>query len=433
MNTLSGIVDSAAAVMSAGSSRIDRAKAAAKTGAGIAIFARDLNKIGGAITQVSGQTSIISRVFIEESLTEEMVLPNLMKTIHEWYAAQIVAALHLSKMVTASQSVQDVLSLVNDGRMVSTTLTDRILNKVAGQESFLSNYLGEVGLEALKYDSLNQPIPQRPVNNNPTYSAPNYQNTQKFDSLNQPIKSPEINRDLNSYSVKSVNASDNRIGPMGELFEVTLSNPNDPSIATKIPLFIQMQPSLVPHAIAPRFIDLNVQPSLWQKWTQMRTGEKSFWQAFVTMKDMMDRKKALLKNPQYARAMADYLSTISKKDVYAAGDIKDSFKKSANARSANLANSVVIFSEETILQAKADSNIDLHRADDRARYFRDTYTMIVCVVDTIHQRVTIYFNGIDGELDVSYNEFRPKDQKFDPNMFMQALSAFSTNSIGRLR
>lgn len=416
------IVEDAAKVLGASQSNIDKGKVLARQGANIAITAREIGKVGGAITQLSSQTSIISRVFIEESLTQEMVLPNLMKTIHEWYAAQILAALHLSRMVSENQSVQDVLSLVNDGRMGTTTLTDRILKSASGMESFLTNYLGEPGLEALGY---NKPSPPSVQEMNKLASK-NSELEDEVDKLRKPFDNANI-------SVKSVKASDNRIGPMGELFEVTLANPKDPSISTKIPVFIQMQPSLVPYEIAPRFIDLNVKPSLWQSWTQMRAGEKTFWQSFVSMKDMMDRKKALLKNPAHARAMTDYLSTISKKDVYAVGDVGRTLHKSTGTASSNLANSVVIFSEETLAQAKADSNIDLHRANDRARYFRDTYTMIICVLDTIHQRVTIYFNGIDGELDVSYNEFRSKDQSFDPNMFMQALSAFSSNSIGRLR
>ena len=93
----------------------------------------------------------------------------------------------------------------------------------------------------------------------------------------------------------------------------------------------------------------------------------------------------------------------------------------------------MIFTEESVAQAKADSGIDLHNAKDRQRYFRDVYAMILVIVDTMHQRITIYFNGIDGELDCSYNDFRPKDSKFDPNMFVEAIQALSTNQIGRLR
>jgi hypothetical protein len=389
-----GILSSAAAILDS---------KAVKAGAKVAIFARDTNKVGGAITQFSAQTTIISRAFIEESLTEEIVIPNLMKTIHEWYAAQIIAALHISKMVDSKRTVQDVMSVLQDGRHNrSQDLLNNVLERAAGQEAFLSNYLGEAGLEALKYDSLNQPIRE----------------TSDKDS------------NLNGVSVKSVNTSDNRIGPMGELFEVTLTNPENTNASVKVPVFIQMQPSLIPHQIAPRFVDMQVQPSVWQRWTQMRAGELSFWKDFVFKVDVLNAKKNVVKDPNAASAMRNYLSTISKKDMYALGDA--SSKKSVT-RSANLANSVVILSEETIAQAKADSNIDLHREADRQRYFRDTYTMLIAIVDTIHQRVTIYFNGIDGELDVSYNEFRPRDQKFDPNMFMQALSAFSTNSIGRLR
>lgn len=422
LGTSLGIIDTATRLLSSD---------AAKAGAKALVLASDAAKVGGALTQFSSQSHIISRVFIDEALTEEIVLPNLMKHFHEWYAAQIVAALHLSKLITDKVNVQTVLSVVQDGRYDrQANMADNLLRKYAGTESFIGNYLGEVGLEALKFDSLNQPIPELPTNNAPYHKAPNHGSAQKFDSLNQPIREDGKKTDYSGITLRSVKASENKIGPMGELFEVTMTHPNDKTVAIKVPIFVQMQPTILPANVAPRFIDMNVLPSVWHQWTQMRAGEMSFWQDFVFKKSHLDKKKAIVKDPHAASAMRDFLSTIAKKDTYALGDVG---LNKASTRSANLANSVVVFTEETVAQAKADSFIDLHNEADRKRYFRDTYTMIIGVVDTMHQRVTVYFNGIDGELDCGYNDFKPHNTKADPNDFMAAMAAFTTNSIGRLR
>ena len=121
---------------------------------------------------------------------------------------------------------------------------------------------------------------------------------------------------------------------------------------------------------------------------------------------------------------------LDKKDAYAFHDFNTA---STDQHSMNLANTVMVFSEDTIAQAKADSGIDLHRAADRAKYFKSTYTMMIGIFDPIHQRVTTYFNGLDGELNVPYADYRRKDGKLESGDILNALQAFQTNTIGRLR
>lgn len=231
------------------------------------------------------------------------------------------------------------------------------------------------------------------------------------------------------FSVRSVKVGDSQIGPLGELYDIKLNNPTNPEHSITVPVFVQMQPSIIPAEIAPRFIDRHVSLNLWQRWTQMTVGEISFWKDFVFQADMIKRHMSTIKNPEYAAAFADYLKTVSKKDNYAFHDATNRGGRVSH----NLSNSVVVFAEDTVRQVKAESAFDLHRPADRERYFKDTYTMIIAVVDPMHQRVTVYFNGIDGDLDLAYSDFRPNDKKFDPNDFMQALSAFSSGNISRLR
>lgn len=391
LNTTLSIIDGAASVLAN-----DTVKNIAGRSARISDRAANA---GNAITAFSSQTTILSRAFVDESIVDETIMPNLFRTLHEWYAAQIISALHLSQMVDGHRTVQDVMAVVQTGHnQRERGLLSNIVSRRIGQENFLASYMGE-------------PAPH------------NADDAVGLESNGNDMVS-------NSVSIKSVSSSDNRIGPMGELYEVKLTNPSDKSSSTIVPIFIQMQPSLIPADIAPRFVDMNVAPSLWQRWTQMRAGELTFWRDFLLHRDMVKRQKSILKDPVKANAFSAFLKTVSNKDKYAIDDATD---RLGSRQSANLANSVVVFSEETVAQAKADSGVDLHSPRDRLRYFRDTYTMIIVIVDPLHQRVTVYFNGLEGEINTSYNDFRPKDTKFDPKEFMTALQAFSSNNISRLR
>lgn len=373
-----------------------------------------------SITALSGQSTILSRVFVDQSVIDEPVLPNFLRSCHEWYAAQIISALHLSQLVTDGVSVQDILTPVQTGYNKRTTSVIRnIRDRRFATESFLVNYLGleradqMIGLEA--YGNFD---PKKLPSN----------------SLAKAVNDKPSEEPYGLDSMRSRGVSENRLGPIGELFEIKLSRPklgkDDSEDSITVPVFVQMMPTIIPESIAPRFIDMNVDENIWQRWTKMRAGEISFWKDFVLQRDVMKRHKAIIKDAEVAKAFGDFLKSVEAKDKYALGDLTDSLSAS---QSYNLANSVMIFSEDTVMRAKVDSAIDLHKESDRNHYFKNTYSMIIAIVDSLHQRVTVYFNGLDGGLNASYNDFKGKDQKFDPKDFMAALQAFSTNSVSRLR
>jgi hypothetical protein len=414
--TVKTMLDSTLGIIDAAARVVEKSPYTPKVKTGLQIADR-MAKTSNAITAVSSQTTILSRMFIDENIVNEPILPNLNRGLHSWYAAQCIAALHLSQMVDSQRSVQDVMSVVQTGHNARATgvvghaargVWGKVQDRRAGLESFLGNLLGEAAAESLG-GAL--PVPS----NGP--AQPEGQ-----------IEKPKL--ESKSVSLRSINPSENRIGPLGELYEIKLVNPGDAGQTTTVPLFIQMQPSVIPAEVAPRFIDMNVLPSVWQRWTQMRSGELSFWKDFILNRDLIKRQRSVLKDPSLANAFSGFLKTVAKKDKYALDEATDHL---GTRQSSNLANSVVIFSEDTVLQAKSDSGIDLHEARDRRRYFHETYAMILVIIDPLHQRLKVYFNGIDGDIDASYGEFRPKDDKFDPVDFMTALQSFSTNSMSRLR
>jgi hypothetical protein len=410
--TTKALLDTTLRIIDAAATTVSKHPATPHVATGMRIANR-ARATSNSITAYSAQTTILSRAFVDESVLNEPIIPNLFRALHSWYAAQIIAALHLSQMVTAQQSVQDIMSVVQSGQNARHTgvvshagrgIWGKVLQRRAGLESLLMGLVGEAALETLHAKTPGQDA-----------------------ALVEEPKSDNGHRDV---SVRSINPSENRIGPLGELYEVKLTNPSVPGQTTTIPVFIQMQPSQIPAEIAPRFVDMNVTPSLWQRWTQMRGGELTFWKDFIFQRDLIKRGRSVLKDATQYEAFSQFLKTVAKKDKYALDDATDHL---STRQSSNLANSVVIFSEETVAQAKNDSGIDLHDDAQRRRYFHDTYTMILVIVDPLHQRLTVYFNGIEGSLDASYGDFRPKDEKFNPADFMASLQAISNNNVGRLR
>jgi hypothetical protein len=275
----------------------------------------------------------------------------------------------------------------------------------------LANYVGEAAVESFGP------------------AEPGYAKKMRADIERLEDENKKLKEGFSSASVRSIEASNNKLGPMGELFEVGLTNPGT-GLSVKVPVFVQMRPMIVDAAVAPRFIDMNISADWRQRWMQWKAGEISFWHDFIWQRDNIQRQRAISKDASTSKAFNEFQRAISKKNKYALGDLTD---RNFDAKSANLANSVVVFSEDTVLQARSDSGIDLHSEKDRQRYFNTVYAMIVAIIDPLHQRVTVYFNGVDGALECSYSDFKPKGSSFDPKDFMQALTAFSTNSIGRMR
>lgn len=371
--------------------------------------------IGAPITSLTAQTNILSRAFIDQNIAGEEVMPNLMRVLQEWYVAQILSAIHLSKMISDGRRVGDALSIVQTGfNKPSRGFLGNIQDRLLAQESFVSTYAGEAALEEL----MGPPTPNE--------AAVQYR--EYLDKAHGEIDS--LKKELDPTAIKPISVTDGKVGPIGSLYEVTITNPNHPEIKAIVPVFIQMQPSLIPAAIAARFIDMNVKPDVWKRWTMQSAGEISFFKDFLLQRDLMKRDKVILKDPEASKAFSDFLRTVAKKDAYALSDLA---AHSDVNPSANLSNSVIVLSEETVLQAKADSGIDLHSHGDRQRYFSNCYAMIVAILDPLHQRVTVYFNGIEGSLNESYAVFKPNNKQFNPQEFMTALSAFSANNIARMR
>lgn len=489
---------------------------------------------GSSLAQYTSQMRIVTRVFIDSSIEDEPIIPNLCRAERGWYVAQVLAALQLNQLVSKGVSVQDVLGVVQTGDNAHYQNAGiSALKRFAGLASFMENYEllsgGALSQESNPIDDFDRYMKMADMGKLPkdaTDDPVGFMNDRLADaaSIVDGVKTVPADKlqELWSKAANALKTSTNQtagkmaaaavgvagtmllkagvqhliekakdrwdpdtvkkaedelkaartkeellgladkynldrrlvekqaaeldaplnIDPsrvdleklngiaIGELFTVTMTNPDHPEASIPVPVFIQMTPISVPYRVAPRFIDGLVSPSVWQRWTMMTAGEIEFFRDFIGQRDRL-REKIRHDDPEGLRALKTFLQSIHSKDKYSLSDVASN--REVGNMSQNLANSVLIFSEDTVRQAYAESGVDLHNDADRARYFKSTYAMIISIVDPAFAEVTTYINGIDGRIKFKYSALKPNDKKFDPVDLIAAMSALGDGKAPTLR
>jgi len=355
--------------------------------------------IGSSVTNVvdMGKTSLTSyikplclssRVYIDDAVYADAIVTDVVKAIHTQYAAFVLTALQMNRYVTKDRTVQSML------RVVATE----------------ANEIHQGGLEDLDDDKAERERrrDQRDHEKASRKIAKNKREQETADReraehdkkthREQAIKDGKIGSNLVGKVVSL--AGDNYV-PAGKLIEITLSNPDNDKAAVTLNLLIQLAPYLVPSPVAVQFITKDIIPSMMQRLMQWRTGEISFWRDLIAMSDIHTRREKLRRmDPSGVLDAAIDKQTESRQRVFA------NLNKNQADRSRNIANSVMIFSQDTVKRAKAESGIDITKPDDREKYFATAFAMIIAVVDTVYDRVTFYYNGLDDEATFSFDQLK---------------------------
>lgn len=462
------------------------------------------DRTGGTLAQYTSQMRIVTRVFIDSSIEDEPIIPNLCRAERGWYVAQVLSALKLNQLVTDGVSVQDVLGLVQTGDNAHYHNAGMsALKRFAGMESLFEKIPGfsARGMSQEDADSdyqreLEAAVKRQSGTPEDKYTTMlrlymKYRDTAAGKKVEAALATAAISvatagvkkmidrllpnadkRAQEEYErakaeLGTVKSREELLGivdkyhldrrtvekqlaeldapfkveydrvdleklngiAIGELYNVTLQNPKDKT-SVEVPVFIQMTPISVPFRVAPRFIDRMTTPSVWQRWTMMTAGEIEFFRDFIGQRDRI-KEKIKHDDPESLRALKTFLQTVHSKDKYSLADVAS--RRDAGNMSQNLANSVMIFSEDTVRQAYADSGIDLHNDADRTRYFAATYSMIISIVNPAFGEVVTYINGIDGAIKFKYSALKSADKNFDPVNLIQAMAALGDGKAPTLR
>lgn len=341
----------------------------------------DLSK--NSLTAYARPTTIVSRVYIDGLVYQESVISSVLKAIHTLYASFIINALQMNRLVTESKTVRDMLNIVSN-------------------ESVYRDIASDFELFGTKASLEGHPLRE------------------------QLAADKDRESDRNNTSGELVSLADGST-PTGKLIKVTLTNPKNKEASITLNLLVQLAPYKVPEEYAYKLITMDALPSIFHRFYQWQAGEISFWRDFIFQMDIVNERRKALFNDKDG-VLSDYLEKQGENKI----KLWDNISKDPNDRKRNLASTVLIMSTQSILRAKIETGIDFNDKADRERFFINSLAMMVVVIDTSYNHITMYFNGMDEVGTYTFDQFIAASKKGDSALdLISALSSFAKGNTPR--
>ncbi len=369
-----------------------------------------------SLTQLTKQTTIRSRVYIDDTISSDPIVAQILRTGQTMYTGMILNALQLQNLVTAGHTVRDSLSVVQTKGALET------FQDVMPAFDRVHASLEALGVKFTTRPSLES---QTTMTGDESDKAAHAQRVQ--DALDGVKPTPTEQSKLGGKDITPAPAD---LFPVGKLIEVTLSNPEHPEVSQTVTLLVQMMPYLVPQSVMSLMLTIGTKPSVRQRFSQFKAGEISFWRDLVFQVDQISKLQKAARDDK-SGSFSDYLKDVTKKDVSRIGAIFTAVTgHDKTIPSSNISNAVLVISEDTAIQAKADSGVNFEDPQSRALFFKNTYSMMVFVVDQSYHQVTLYMNGISDVGVYSFDQFSTK-KGFDALDIVGLLSTMSQNRAPR--
>ena len=305
-----------------------------------------------SLPQFSRPALIESPNFIQKSLIEEPITGDIIKNLYNIYMGYILVALQMNDMVTGNRTVRDILGTVSTGGF-GTASTESFTDT----DTLVARFSGDM-------EAVGSPQGSR---------------------MNKEKDHPPI--------------------PSGRQMEVKFAagENNDP---ISVMVNVKFNSRLIPDEVVEYVIAANFKESVSRRWLQMRAGEIRFFKDFVLNLDRLAKREKALKHDKdnALQSIFRHQNNSSLRQVFKL--IMNLSTLSNKNKSYNLANSVMMFDENSVSRYAKKVGMDFKNIRDRRKFFTTTFTLFIVLVDTRYSRVTIYTNGIDQEASYSYSDIK---------------------------
>lgn len=308
-------------------------------------------------------SSIISRVYVDESIQDEEIMVPLIGSLNQIYVGYVMTVLGMESYIADGYTVRELNKLVT-----SESLDDTV--------EFIRKGFGDISME-----------------DKPSVDP------DAWDWDTDPRKEGKDGAGRRSGDVKggagAVDLTSKEQALIaGRLVEVMVATKAAGSVPVRV--YVQLVPRLVDREVAGGFVGLNLDPSIERRMRQVSTGEIGFWRDFVFS---LDRIKSLKKSLQHDKT----------------GDLRDMLERQNNGLlkywlnlsrledNYNAASSVLIISKEQLRREMAEAN-SRFTFKDQQNFFNKSFMMMLCVVDTDYNTVDLYIHGIKGRGSYSFQE-----------------------------
>lgn len=296
-----------------------------------------------SLSEYTKRTLLSSRVYVEDVIANESVIPGLLKMINTLYASMCMVALRLNDIVTGGRSVRNMLGAIST-------------------EEF------HLAVDLIKDQFGDKNVTVKDV-------TPSVEDNEQSDGGS-------------STSVRTVNVSADATHLFtGRLMEVDIGSGNNKA---SIYFIVQLVPYIVPSPTMEEFLKLNSKPLKSLRWAQYKAGEISFWKDFVFECDRVEKRRKALRADKdgVLREMED------KRTGGLWRSIKNWFKSGNDVVNRNVANSIIVCSKSRMDRACRELGLNIRNYNDRQKILAGTFSLLIAVYDPNYGTIDLYLNGI---------------------------------------
>lgn len=319
-----------------------------------------------SLPRFTKQTIITCPVYLQKSISEEPVINDVLANTMNFYCGYIFSALNLNQYISSSTKVRDFIAPVTS-------------------ETYLTN----TALEG--FDEANDIV-------------------NKFAN-----PSMEASGDKSKFIESKTNYLTSRI------LEVSIRV--DEKQTVSVILNVQIFPRIIPDKVAEAIIDLNVKPSLTQRWIQLRTGEISFWKDFIFAFDKLKKRREALKEDKN-QDLYDFNVSSRYKFTNKVSNILSQNK------SHNISNRVMIYDETSFKKYCNNVNLNINNPSDRSKFFSRTFSMMLWLINPMYNTTTLYVDAIDTPGTFTFDQLK-SNSKTDKVSMADVMEMFAKSQMPR--
>jgi hypothetical protein len=355
-----------------------------------------------SLSRAAKRAHIPARMYVDGNIAGDAIVGNIARAAQSLYISLIISVHQLNQLVSGGKTITDSLKTISTESLLAYRDTGDDFGDFVGldtpaTESTDASRMAEDAINELKDEDSKQKLRDK---------------DKDFET---------------KYRSKSIAVMDDSGAiPSGRLIELKFAAEKGKEISINV--LVQLFPIIIRPSIAVEFIKLDAMASWGQRWLQWRVGEISFLDLFFSLDQIRQRRNIIRSDRD--NVLVDYIGNRIKKEGSRWNRlfevISNSASKSKTAVSNNLASSIMVFSEDTVLRAKSQTGgFDLHNTSDRNKYFNKTFSLMIFIVDPMYDKITLYLNGLDIKGEYSFDQFKPKGSNNEVVEIMKTIQAIS--------
>lgn len=382
-----------------------------------------------SLTGYISKVSVDGTVYMEQNIVEDDIAIPLMGCLNQMYVCWILCALGLDARCNDGRTVNERMRIVHGVQMLDDDLLSKIkenfgmgtrVEKIGASVEDAHGPLADVESQVsrLATGRLVEFDFNTGINAVTDVSRSSDNHARELNTGNG--TGAKTNRDLEADPISI--AKNTEVGyKQTDAHNNELERRSVQPGSCKAYFYVTLHPFQINKEVYSNFMQLNFIPTMSNRWKAVRAKEISFWKDFIFARDLVERQAKMLKNDK--SGLVSQMMARQNSGVWRwIGGMLDLIPKSHN-----LSNAILIFDKQTFDNSCREAHIDFNNVYQRMQFFRKTFTMMVCVVDTMYGRVDMYYAGVPQVGNYTFNMINKvgagKNDNFDLKSIMTAFSS----------